>query len=122
MITITTQEDLEKAIKNKEHEMMYNGNCNYIVYSKNDMQNAIEQNYQYVFPGSQSMKIAMYFITRHQEMESEEKEELAGPIIVALAALAVVLILGLTAILRNTETLLIRNADGSFSLSTKRPA
>ena len=122
MITINTQEDLEKAIKNKEHEMMYNGNCNYIVYSKNDMQYAIEQNYQYVFPGSQSMKIAMYFITRHQEMESEEKEELAGPIIVALAALAVVLILGLTAILRNTETLLIRNADGSFSLSTKRPA
>ena len=71
------------------------------------------------------MQAALKFITRHQknteqEMEEETELDITGVILVALVGLGVILILGLVAILKNTETEIIRNADGSFSIKTKR--
>ena len=125
MITINSSEDFETAFKNHVHEAQYNGKTIYIVYSKNDFLDAIDKKFQYVYPGSAKMQAALKFITRHQknaEKETDEKMDLdiTGVILVALVGLGVILILGLVAILRNTETEITRNADGSFTIKTKR--
>ena len=125
MITINSSEDFETAFKNHVHEAQYNGKTIYIVYSKNDVQDAIDKGCQYIYPGTAKMQAALKFITRHQknaEKETDEKMDLdiTGVILVALVGLCVLLILGLVAILKNTETEIIKNADGSFTIKTNR--
>ena len=125
MITINSSKDFATAFENHVHEAQFNGKTIYIVYSKNDVQDAIDKKFQYVYPGTAKMQAALKFITRHQknsEKEMDEKMDLdiTGVILVALVGLGVILILGLVAILRNTETEITRNADGSFTIKTKR--
>ena len=125
MITINSSQDFAAAFENHVHEAQYKGKTIYIVYSKTDFQDAIDQKFQYVYPGTAQMQAALKFITRHQknteqEMEEETELDITGVILMALVGLGVILILGLVAILKNTETEIIRNADGSFSLKTKR--
>jgi len=142
------EHDLKKAIENKEHEMLFppdyssvdlsqyqdlnslkdylfeNNRKVYIVYSKKDVRDAIEQGQEAIYPGNKKMEKALKFITRHQKTETFSPwgaVRLSGPIIVVLAGMALILVLGLTAILRNTETEITRNADGTFTLKTKRP-
>ena len=125
MITINSSEDFETAFKNHVHEAQYNGKTIYIVYSKNDVQDAIDKECQYIYPGTSKMQAALKFITRHQKDTEQEMDEkmgmdITGVILVALVGLCVILILGLVAILKNTETEITRNADGSFTIKTKR--
>ena len=141
------EHDLKKAIENKEHEMLFppdissvdlsqyqdlnslkdylfeNNRKVYIVYSKKDVQDAIEQGQEGIYPGNKKMEKALKFITRHQKTETLSPwgaVSLSGPIIVVLAATGVFLVLGLTAILRNTETKITRKPDGSYTIETKR--
>ena len=71
------------------------------------------------------MQAALKFITRHQKDTEQEMDEkmgvdITGVVLVALVGLCVLLILGLVAILKNTETEIIKNADGSFTIKTNR--
>ena len=125
MITINSSEDFVTAFKNHAHEAYYNGKTIYIVYSKNDVQDAINNEFLCIYPGTAKMQAALKFITRHQkeiEQEMDEKTgmDITGVVLVALVGLGVVLILGLVAILKNTETEIAKNADGSFTIKTKR--
>lgn len=125
MITINSSNDFVTAFENHVHEAQYNGKTIYIVYSKNDVQDAIDKGCQYIYPGTAKMQAALKFITRHQkdigqEMDEKMGVDITGVILVALVGLGVLLILGLVAILKNTETEIIKNADGSFTIKTKR--
>ena len=125
MITINSSKDFATAFENHVHEAQYNGKTIYIVYSKNDVQDAIDKKFLYVYPGTAQMQAALKFITRHQKNVEQEMDEkmgvdITGVVLVALVGLCVLLILGLVAILKNTETEIIKNADGSFTIKTNR--
>ena len=125
MITINSSEDFVTAFKNHAHEAYYNGKTIYIVYSKNDVHDAINNEFLCIYPGTAKMQAALKFITRHQKDTEQEMDEkmgvdITGVVLVALVGLCVLLILGLVAILKNTETEIAKNADGSFTIKTKR--
>lgn len=142
------ERDLKKAIENKEHEMLFppdissvdlsqyqdlnslkdylleNNRKVYIVYSKKDVRDAIEHGQEGIYPGNKKMEKALKYITRHQPQNTFETEHTVGAVppilILGLATAGVFLILGLTAILRNTETEIIRK-KGIYIIKTKRP-
>ena len=94
------------------------------MYSKKDVRDAIEQGQEAIYPGNKKMEKALKYITRHQpqnRFEFKPWEAVSEVTIVVLVGMALILVLGLTAILRNTQTEIARNADGSFTIKTKRP-
>jgi len=123
MRTITSPVDLKTALDNKEQEVLWDERNVYLVYSRKDVQEAIEQSKVHIYPGNKRMKTALDVIAKHQDelVLSDESSSITGPILVALSTLFVVLVLGLVALLKNTHTTLQYNPkDGTFELITYR--
>jgi hypothetical protein len=123
MRTITSPLDLKTALDNKEQEVLWDERNVYLVYSRKDVQEAIEQSKVHIYPGNKRMKTALDVIAKHQDelVLSDESNSITGPILVALSTLFVVLVLGLVALLKNTHTTLQYNPkDGTFELITYR--
>ncbi len=123
MRTITSPVDLKMALDNKEQEVLWDERNVYIIYSRKDVQEAIEQSKVHIYPGNKRMKTALDVIAKHQDelVSTDESNSIAGPILVALSTLFVVLVLGLVALLKNTHTTIQYNQkDGTFELITYR--
>ena len=123
MRTITSPVDLKMALDNKEQEVLWDERKVYIIYSRKDVQEAIEQSKVHIYPGNKRMKTALDVIAKHQDelVSTDESNSIAGPILVALSTLFVVLVLGLVALLKNTHTTIQYNQkDGTFELITYR--
>ena len=123
MRTITSPVDLKMALDNKEQEVLWDERNVYIIYSRKDVQEAIEQSKVHIYPGNKRMKTALDVIAKHQYelVSTDESNSIAGPILVALSTLFVVLVLGLVALLKNTHTTIQYNQkDGTFELITYR--
>ncbi len=123
MRTITSPVDLKMALDNKEQEVLWDERNVYIIYSRKDVQEAIEQSKVHIYPGNKKMKTALDVIAKHQDelVSTDESNSIAGPILVALSTLFVVLVLGLVALLKNTHTTIQYNQkDGTFELITYR--
>ena len=123
MRTITSPVDLKMALDNKEQEVLWDERNVYIIYSRKDVQEAIEQSKVHIYPGNKRMKTALDVIAKHQDelVSTDESNSIAGPILVALSTLFVVLVLGLVALLKNTHTTIKYNQkDGTFELITYR--
>jgi hypothetical protein len=111
------------ALDNKEQEVLWDERNVYIIYSRKDVQEAIEQSKVHIYPGNKRMKTALDVIAKHQDelVSTDESNSIAGPILVALSTLFVVLVLGLVALLKNTHTTIQYNQkDGTFELITYR--
>lgn len=124
MTTINSPGDLKTAIKNKEHEIMFHGRKVYIVYSKRDFQDAVDQKEKYVYPGNKRMEKALEIVEENQDTAvmtgTTNNLVLSGPTIIGLASLAVILVLGLLAILINNNLKIKKNTDGSWELETTK--
>ena len=123
MRTITSPVDLKMALDNKEQEVLWDERNVYIIYSRKDVQEAIKQSKVHIYPGNKKMKTALDVIAKHQDelVSTDESNSIAGPILVALSTLFVVLVLGLVALLKNTHTTIQYNQkDGTFELITYR--
>lgn len=128
MTIINSPGDLKTAIKNKEHEIMFHGRKVYIVYSKDDFQNAVDQKQKYVYPGNKKMEKVLEIVEENQdtavvtgttnETITTDNIALSGPTIIGLGTLFVILVLGILAILINHNLKITRHPDGSWSLET----
>ena len=123
MRTITSSTDLKMALDNKEQEVLWDERNVFIVYSKKDVQEAIDQSKVHIYPGNKKMKTALDIIAKRQDelLSSDQDSSITGPVLIALSTLFVVLVLGLVALLKNTHTTIQCNPkDGTFELITYR--